>query len=170
MAGSLNQVTLIGNVCKAPEIRRTQDGKAIANFTLATNESWRDKQSGERKEKAEFHRISIFGNLAEITEKYVKKGSKILIIGALQTRKWTDKNGNDKYTTEIVLSGFNGKLTMLDSKGDSDNSGDAYVQQPKQQNQATQGFIDSQLDDEIPFVLIGLGLSLVPFLSMGGIV
>lgn len=119
MAGSVNKVILVGNVTRDPEIRSTQDGREIANFSLATNESWKDKNSGERKEKVEFHRITVFNeNLVTVVKNYVKKGSKLYIEGALQTRKWTDKDGVEKYSTEVVLQGFNGTLTMLDSRKD----------------------------------------------------
>jgi single-strand DNA-binding protein len=120
MAGSVNKVILIGNVGKDPEIRRTQDGKPIANLSIATSESWRDKNSGERKEKTEWHRVVIFSEpLCKVVEQYVKKGAKLYIEGGLQTRKW-QKDGVDTYSTEIVLQGFNSVLTMLDGK-----SGDA---------------------------------------------
>lgn len=117
MAGSLNKVMLIGNVGKDPEIRRTQDGRPIASLSVATSESWRDKSSGERKEKTEWHRVVIFNEaLCKVAEQYVKKGSKVYLEGQLQTRKWTDKDGVEKFSTEVVLQGFNGSLTMLDGK------------------------------------------------------
>lgn len=114
MSGSVNKVILIGNVGRDPEIRRTQSGDAIANIQLATSESWRDKQTGERKEKTEWHRIVVFGKIAEVVEKYVVKGQKLYVEGKLQTRKWTDQAGVEKYSTEIILNGFNATLTMLD--------------------------------------------------------
>ncbi|MFN0218481.1 MAG: single-stranded DNA-binding protein [Hyphomicrobium sp.] len=115
MAGSVNKVILVGNVGKDPEIRRTQDGRPIANLSLATSESWRDKATGERKEKTEWHRVVIFSEpLCKVVEQYVKKGSKLYVEGALQTRKWTDNSGVEKYSTEVVIQGFNGSLTMLD--------------------------------------------------------
>src|ERR1700748_1820213 len=117
MAGSVNKVILVGNVDKEPEIRRTQDGRPIANLSIATSENWRDKATGERKEKTEWHRVVIFGSLADIAEKYLKKGSKVYVSGSLQTRKWQDQSGQEKYTTEVVLQGFGGELTMLDGKG-----------------------------------------------------
>ena len=118
MAGSVNKVILVGNVGKDPEIRRTQDGRPIANLSLATSETWRDKATGERKEKTEWHRVVIFSEpLCKVVEQYVKKGSKLYIEGALQTRKWTDQSGAEKYSTEVVLQGFNGTLTMLDGAG-----------------------------------------------------
>lgn len=117
MAGSVNKVILIGNLGRDPEIRSMQDGKKVANLSLATSESWRDKSTGERKEKSEWHRVVIFGNLAEIAEKYLKKGSKVYVSGQLQTRKWTDKDDVEKYTTEVVLQGYGGEMTLLDVKG-----------------------------------------------------
>lgn len=122
MSGSVNKAVLIGNCGKDPEIRTLQNGDKVANFSLATSESWRDKSSGERKEKTEWHRIVVFGKLAGIVEKYVKKGSKLYVSGAIQTRKWTDQSGAEKYTTEVVLQGFGGELTLLDArKGDDTN-------------------------------------------------
>ena len=116
MAGSVNKVILIGNLGRDPELRSTQDGKRIANLAIATSESWRDRVSGERKERTEWHRVVIFNErLAEIAEKYLKKGAKVYVEGALQTRKWTDNAGQERYSTEIVLQGFRGELTMLDS-------------------------------------------------------
>lgn len=117
MAGSVNKVILVGNVGKDPEIRRTQDGRAIANLSLATSESWRDKNTGERKEKTEWHRVVVFNEgLCKVVEQYVKKGAKLYIEGQLQTRKWTDQAGVEKYSTEIVLQGFSSQLTMLDGR------------------------------------------------------
>ena len=124
MAGSVNKVILVGNLGQDPEIRRTQDGKPIANFSIATSESWRDKNSGERREKTEWHRVVCFNEgLTKVIENYVKKGSKVYIEGQLQTRKWQDQNGVDKYTTEVVLQGFNSTLQMLDSRGGGDGGG-----------------------------------------------
>lgn len=147
MAGSVNKVILVGNVGKDPEIRRTQDGKAIANITLATSESWRDKNSGERKEKTEWHRIVIFSEaLTKIAEQYVKKGSKLYVEGQLQTRKWTDQSGVEKYSTEVVLNGFGAVLTMLDSprQGGEDR--------PAKRNPGTVGdILDDMGGDSIPF-------------------
>ncbi|HMN39006.1 MAG TPA: single-stranded DNA-binding protein [Hyphomicrobium sp.] len=118
MAGSVNKVILVGNVGKDPEIRRTQDGRPIANLSLATSETWRDKSTGERKEKTEWHRVVIFSEpLCKIVEQYVRKGSKLYVEGALQTRKWTDQSGAEKYSTEVVIQGYNGSLTMLDGAG-----------------------------------------------------
>ena len=118
MAGSVNKVILVGNLGRDPEIRSTQDGMRIANLNLATSESWRDKMSGERKEKTEWHRVVIFNErLTELAEKYLRKGSKIYVEGQLQTRKWTDQSGQEKYSTEVVLTRFRGELTMLDGAG-----------------------------------------------------
>jgi single-strand DNA-binding protein len=124
MAGSVNKVILVGNVGKDPEIRRTQDGRPIANLSIATSESWRDKNTGERKDKTEWHRVVIFNeNLCKVVEQYVKKGAKLYIEGQLQTRKWTDQAGAEKYSTEVVLQGYNGSLTMLDSRNGGGASG-----------------------------------------------
>jgi len=118
MAGSINKVILVGNLGRDPEIRSTNDGMRIANLRLATSESWRDRNSGERKERTEWHSVVIFNErLVEIAEKYLRKGSKIFVEGALQTRKWQDNQGQDRYTTEVVLQRFRGELTMLDGAG-----------------------------------------------------
>ncbi|MDX1924654.1 MAG: single-stranded DNA-binding protein [Rickettsiaceae bacterium] len=144
MAVSLNKVTLIGNCGKDPEIRTTGDGKEIANLTLATSESWNDKLSGERKEKTEWHRVVIFNEgLVKVVKNYVKKGSPLYIEGSLQTRKWQDSSGVEKYTTEIVLQGYGCTLKMLGSKSSGDVSG------PIASNDHS--FEHSELDDEIPF-------------------
>ena len=132
MAGSVNKVILVGNLGADPEIRHTQDGRAIANLRVATSESWRDKATGERREKTEWHRVVIFNeNLAKIAEQYLKKGSKVYLEGSLQTRKWEDQQGQERYTTEVVLQGFNAQLTMLDGQqrdgmgeGEARNGGD----------------------------------------------
>src|SRR6266702_6469176 len=125
MAGSVNKVILVGNLGKDPEIRRTQDGRPIANLSVATSETWRDKNSGERKEKTEWHRVVIFNEgLCKVAEQYLKKGSKVYIEGALATRKWTDQSGVEKYSTEIVLQGFGGTLTMLDGKSSGESNDD----------------------------------------------
>jgi len=119
MAGSVNKVILIGNVGADPEIRRTQDGRPIANLRIATSETWRDRNSGERKEKTEWHTVVVFNEgLCKVVEQYVKKGAKLYIEGQLQTRKWQDQTGNDRYSTEVVLQGFNSTLTMLDGRGE----------------------------------------------------
>jgi single-strand DNA-binding protein len=119
MAGSVNKVILVGNLGRDPEIRSTQGGTRVANLSLATSESWRDKNTGERREKTEWHRIVIFNeNLVKVAEQYLKKGSKIYVEGSLQTRKYTDQSGVEKYSTEVVLQGFRGELTMLDGRGE----------------------------------------------------
>ena len=126
MAGSVNKVILVGNLGRDPELRSTQDGVRIANLNLATSESWRDRVSGERKERTEWHRVVIFNErLVELAEKYLRKGSKIYVEGALQTRKWTDNAGVEKYSTEIVLQRFRGELTMLDGAGGARGGGGA---------------------------------------------
>jgi single-strand DNA-binding protein len=159
MAGSVNKVILVGNLGKDPEVRHTQDGKAIVNLTLATSENWRDKSTGERKEKTEWHRVVIFNeNLAKVAEQYLKKGSTVYIEGQLQTRKWTDKDGAEKYTTEVVLQNFRGELTMLGGKpggsGDSAGSGsggdDFGQSSPMRGGGKAQSFA-RDLDDEVPF-------------------
>jgi single-strand DNA-binding protein len=124
MAGSVNKVILVGNLGADPEIRRTQDGRPIANLRLATTETWRDKNSGEKREKTEWHRVVIFNEaLCKVVEQYVKKGAKLYVEGQLQTRKWQDQQGQDRYSTEVVLQGFNAVLTMLDSRGGGMSAG-----------------------------------------------
>ncbi len=119
MAGSVNKVILVGNLGADPEIRRTQDGRPIANLRIATSESWRDRNSGERREKTEWHRVVIFNEgLCKVAEQYLRKGSKVYLEGQLQTRKWQDQSGQDRYSTEVVLQGFNSNLTMLDGRGE----------------------------------------------------
>jgi single-strand DNA-binding protein len=126
MAGSVNKVILVGNLGADPEIRRLNSGDPVVNFRIATSESWRDKNSGERKEKTEWHNVVVFNdNLAKVAEQYLKKGMKVYIEGQLQTRKWQDQTGNDRYTTEIVLQKFRGELQMLDARGQG--GGDAQI-------------------------------------------
>lgn len=142
MAGSLNKVTLIGNLGKDPEIRFMPDGSRVASFSLATSETWKDKTTGERKDRTEWHRIAVFNEkLAEIVEKYVRKGTKLYIEGQLQTRKWTDQAGIEKYTTEIIIGKFRGDLVLLDSKKSESGIEDAIEEEPS----------DIPLNDEIPF-------------------
>jgi single-strand DNA-binding protein len=163
MAGSVNKVILVGNLGRDPEIRSTQDGTKVANLSLATSESWRDKNTGERKERTEWHRIVVFNErLVDVIEKYVKKGSKLYIEGALQTRKWTDNTGAEKYTTEVVLQRFRGDLTMLDgargggggiggSSPDDMGSGGSSSGSGGGMGGSRGGGGGSDLDDEIPF-------------------
>lgn len=164
MAGSVNKVILVGNLGKDPEIRRTQDGRPIANLSIATSETWRDKNSGERKEKTEWHRVVIFNEgLCKVAEQYLKKGAKVYIEGALQTRKWTDQSGAEKYSTEVVLQGFNSTLTMLDGRGGggggsfSDEPGGDFGSSgpvssaPRRPVAAAGGGRNSDMDDDIPF-------------------
>ncbi|GAB3443247.1 single-stranded DNA-binding protein [Insolitispirillum peregrinum] len=126
MAGSVNKVILIGNLGRDPEVRTTQNGGKIVNFTLATSETWKDRQSGERREKTEWHRVAVFNpNLADIAERYLRKGSKVYVEGALQTRKWTDQSGQERYTTEVVLQNFRGELTLLDGRPGAGGGADA---------------------------------------------
>ena len=162
MAGSVNKVILVGNLGKDPEIRRTQDGRPIANLSIATSETWRDKGTGERKEKTEWHRVVIFNEgLCKVAEQYLKKGAKVYIEGALQTRKWTDQSGVEKYSTEVVLQGFNSTLTMLEGRGggsggsfgSDDSSGDFGSSSPAPRRVAAAGAggRNSDMDDDIPF-------------------
>ncbi|WP_191321772.1 single-stranded DNA-binding protein [Colwellia sp. C1TZA3] len=133
MAG-VNKVIILGNLGKDPEVRFMPNGGGVANLTIATSESWKDKQTGEQKEKTEWHRVVMFGKLAEIAGEYLKKGSKVYIEGALQTRKWQNQQGQDQYTTEIVVQGFNGTLQMLDSRGGSGANAGGFNQQDSQQS------------------------------------
>ncbi len=177
MAGSVNKVILIGNVGKDPEVRTFNNGGKVCNFSIATSESWKDKQTGERKEKTDWHNVAVFNEgLVGIIERYVKKGSKVYIEGALKTRKWQDRDGNDRYTTEVVLQGFNGNMTLLDSRNSGGGGGGggysqgsvAYGNQGQgnnlenNQGSVTQGRSQSasvqegpadnfDIDDDIPF-------------------
>jgi single-strand DNA-binding protein len=166
MAGSVNKVILIGNLGADPEIRRTQDGRPIANLRVATSETWRDKATGERKERTEWHRVVIFNEgLCRIAEQYLKKGSKVYLEGQLQTRKWQDKDGQDRYSTEVVLQGFNSQLTMLDgARGGGAGSGAGSGSDMGDNDFGSQGASSSsrrpamagagkgaEMDDEIPF-------------------
>ncbi len=127
MAGSVNKVILVGNLGAEPEVRTLPSGNKVVNLSVATSENWRDKNTGERKEKTEWHRVVIFSEgLARVAEQYLHKGSKVYLEGALQTRKWQDQSGQDKYSTEIVLQGFNSNLTLLDGRGDGDSAGGGY--------------------------------------------
>jgi len=162
MAGSVNKVILVGNLGADPEIRRTGDGRPVANLRVATSESWKDKTTGERREKTEWHRVVIFNEgLCRIAEQYLKKGAKVYLEGQLQTRKWQDKEGQDRYSTEVVLQGFNSQLTMLDSRGGGggaaapeDQSGEFGSSGPMRERRpaaAAAGGKRGDMDDEIPF-------------------
>lgn len=145
---SLNKVQLIGNLGRDPEVRHTQDGKPIVNLSLATSETWKDRNTGERKERSEWHRVVIFNEgLAKVAEQYLKKGSTVYIEGQLQTRKWTDKDGAEKYSTEIILQNYRGELVMLSGKrgGGADESAEDFKAAVRQT------FKSAGLDDEIPF-------------------
>ena len=157
MAG-VNKVIIVGNLGKDPEVRFMPNGGAVANITVATSDSWKDKQTGEQKEKTEWHRVVMFGKLAEIAGEYLKKGSKVYLEGSLQTRKWTNQQGQDQYTTEIVLQGFNGVMQMLDGKSSAGQSGGfqqpqggGFQQQaPAQQAPAQQGGFAQQQPQQAP--------------------
>lgn len=152
--GSLNKVLLIGNLGKDPEIRATHDGREVANLVLATNESWTDKNSGERREKTEWHRVACFNpGLINVIKNYVKKGSKVYIEGQLQTRKWQDQSGQEKYSTEIVLQGYNCSLTMLDRAGGGGSSGSGdYSEKPAAKANPSESHSGTDhIDDDIPF-------------------
>ena len=163
MAGSVNKVILVGNLGKDPEVRRMQNGNPVVNLSIATSESWRDKATGERKEKTEWHRVVIFSEgLAKVAEQYLKKGAKVYIEGALQTRKWTDQSGVEKYSTEVVLQGFNSNLTMLDGRSGGGNfgsdesggdfgSGGPSSGTPRRAVAAGAGSHNSDMNDDIPF-------------------
>jgi single-strand DNA-binding protein len=169
MAGSVNKVILVGNLGKDPEVRRMQDGRPVVNLSVATSDTWRDKATGERKERTEWHRVVIFSEgLAKVAEQYLKKGSKVYLEGQLQTRKWQDQSGQDKYTTEVVLQGFNSALTMLDTRGGGGSSGSDFgsddssgsfgssgpstrERQPAMAAAGAGGGKRGDMDDEIPF-------------------
>ena len=172
MAGSVNKVILVGNLGRDPEIRSMPNGDRIANLSIATSETWRDKSSGERKEKTEWHRVVIFNdNLVKVAEQYLKKGSKVYIEGSIQTRKWTDQSGVEKFSTEIVLQKFRGELTMLDGRGDgerdssgggggdygggygggSSGGGGGFGGGQRNQSSGPRENFSADLDDEIPF-------------------
>ncbi|MEJ0015157.1 MAG: single-stranded DNA-binding protein [Acetobacteraceae bacterium] len=171
MAGSVNKVILVGNLGKDPEVRTTQDGSKIVNLTLATSETWNDRQSGERKERTEWHRVVIFNDrVGDVAERYLKKGAKVYVEGSLQTRKWTDQSGQERYTTEVVIGRFKGELTMLDTRGDGamgeGGGGGGYRERAPAQRPAAAGATrggggsggpswdapkGGDLDDEIPF-------------------
>ena len=169
MAGSVNKVILVGNLGADPEIRSLNSGDRVANLRIATSETWRDKSSGERKEKTEWHRVVIFNdNLVKVAEQYLKKGSKVYIEGSIQTRKWTDQSGVEKFSTEIVLQKFRGELTMLDGRGDGErdsggggdygggygggsSGGGGFGGGQRNQSSGPRENFSADLDDEIPF-------------------
>ncbi len=164
MAGSVNKVILIGNLGKDPEVRNAQNGSKIVNFNIATSDTWNDKATGERKERTEWHRIVIFNErLADVAERFLKKGRKVYVEGSLQTRKWTDQSGQEKYTTEVVIDRFRGELTLLDSNREGSDMGDSGGYQPRQPTRAAAPAARSgggapswepskgDLDDDIPF-------------------
>ncbi len=167
MAGSVNKVILVGNLGADPEIRRTQDGRPICNLRIATSENWRDKNTGERREKTEWHRVVIFSEpLCKVAEQYLRKGAKVYIEGALQTRKWEDQNGQERFSTEVVLQGFNGTMTMLDGRAGGGAGAGMHEDSAPYDNGGSAGgaprgggarkreeapSFDKELDDEIPF-------------------
>jgi len=157
MAG-INKVILVGNLGAKPEVKYASNGNAIANLSVATSESWTDKNSGERQDRTEWHRVSLYGKLAEIAGQYLDKGSKVYVEGKLQTRKWQDQNGQDRYTTEVVVSGFNGTLQMLDKKDDSStntsnaSSNQKVASKPSQHEESIKPTTsDGDFEDDIPF-------------------
>ena len=165
MSGSVNKVILIGNLGADPEIRRTQDGRPIANLRIATSENWKDRNTGERRERTEWHRVVIFSEgLASVAERFLRKGAKVYVEGQLQTREWTDQSGQKRYTTEVVIQGFNGTLTMLDGRGQGGGMGDSMSDygsggsdfgrsSPMDRSQPAGGgrSYSDDMDDEIPF-------------------
>ena len=160
MANSLNKVTLIGNIGRDPEVRSFQNGSKVCNLSLATSERWKDKETNEPKEKTEWHRIVIFNDtLVEIIEKYIQKGSKVYVEGQLETRKWTDSSGIEKYSTEIVLRPYRGEIIFLDSKSEVDDSSSNVIEEDnvsssKIENESSNNSVEelaSDLDDDIPF-------------------
>lgn len=164
MAGSVNKVILVGNLGRDPEIRRTQDGRPVANLRIATTETWRDRNTGERREKTEWHSVVIFNEgLCRVAEQYLRKGAKVYVEGQLQTRKWQDQSGAERYSTEVVVQGFNGNLTMLDGRaggsaiGMQEGGQSSYGEpigrgydEPRGESSSPGGF-DKTFDDEIPF-------------------
>src|SRR3954464_709424 len=158
MAGSVNKVILVGNLGADPEVRNLPSGGKVVNLSIATSENWKDKNTGERREKTEWHRVVIFSEgLARVAESYLKKGSKVYLEGQLQTRKWQDQSGADKYSTEVVLQGFNSNLTMLDGRGDNEGSSTGFSGPPAERRQerrpaaSAPAFESSGMDDDIPF-------------------
>ena len=151
MAGSVNKVILVGNLGRDPEVRAMQDNNSVVNLSVATSETWKDKNSGERRERTEWHRVVIFNErLADVAQKFLHKGSKVYLEGQLQTRKWQDQSGIDKYTTEVVLQRFRGELTMLDSRNDTGEQFSSAANSEIKNNNV-EAVSNSDLDDEIPF-------------------
>ena len=157
MAGSVNKVILVGNLGRDPEARRMQSGDAVVNLSLATSESWNDRQTGEKRERTEWHRVVMFGKLAEVAERYLRKGSKVYIEGQLQTRKWQDQSGQDRYSTEVAVRGFGGSMVMLDSRGGGPAPAEnGFSSQPGRESidepdYSSQGSGAAAFDDDIPF-------------------
>lgn len=165
MSGSLNKVLLIGRLGRDPEVRSMNSGDKVANLSLATSSTWKD-DSGQKQERTEWHRVVMFGKLADICERYLQKGSQIYVEGAMRTRKWTDQSGNDRYTTEVVVSGYNGSMTMLDRAGGSGASSGGDYDSPPSSDRAYHGgggesresgnatradSVEDDFDDDIPF-------------------
>ena len=160
MAGSVNKVILVGNLGADPEVRTLPSGNKVVNLSVATSDNWRDKNTGERKEKTEWHRVVIFSEgLVRVAEQYLRKGSKVYLEGALQTRKWQDQSGQDKYSTEVVLQGFNSNLTMLDGRGDNAGESGGFSGPPVREGRSegrrpaasAPAFEPGAIDDDIPF-------------------
>ena len=150
MAGSVNKVILIGNLGRDPEVRTFPNGGKVCNFSIATSETWKDRNTGERQERTNWHNIAIFNeNLGQIAEQYLKKGSKVYVEGQLETRKWQDQGGNDRYTTEVVLRQFRGELTLLDGRTDNNNA--TLPENPNADSPKIEKISDIDIDDEIPF-------------------
>ena len=150
MAGSVNKVILIGNLGRDPEVRTFQNGGKVCNFSIATSETWKDRNSGERQERTNWHNIAIFNeNLAQIAEQYLRKGSKVYVEGQLETRKWQDQAGNDRYTTEVVLRNFRGALTLLDGRNEDNNSN--FSETASIDEGSSDKVLTNDIDDEIPF-------------------
>ena len=150
MSRGVNKVILVGNLGQKPDMKYTQSNTAVANLSLATSESWKDKDSGDLKTKTEWHRVVYFGKLAEIAEQYLDKGSKVYVEGKLQTRKWQDQAGNDRYTTEVVLRNFRGELTLLDGRNENNNNSN-FSETASIDDQSVDKVSTNDIDDEIPF-------------------
>ena len=156
MAGGINKVILVGNLGRDPETRTLQSGDKVANFSVATSDTWNDRQTGERRERTEWHNVAIFGRMAEIAEQYLRKGSKVYLEGSLRTRKWQDQSGQDRYTTEVILSGPRAQMTMLDRAGDGNYGGRSRGYDDRDagavgRSAAPAPALGPDLDDDIPF-------------------